>query len=214
MLGKLLGPSYDKKVVRRRPVKGDKWDKAAEITDEDAGDEKQWKLKSDGETVPAPSQDKIGYLFYRKWYHKLLFMPEQKTEYAILDDRGGQDGEWKDLSKEDTFLTGGGNSHIFQTHRNLQVQKYVDLYSKDDNTQLWLAGYLTVLALVTIGAAYMIVNGVEQGVKAGAEAAVQGAKAGASGASGGADSVPGTGMLPVIGLYGRFKIKNLKNRWL
>jgi len=206
MLDKILGANYDKKVVRQRNPKADLWDDAAEIEDDETG-EKQWKLKDDGETVPKPPQNKTGYMFYRKWYHKLLFMPRQRVEYAVLKDEGDGKCEWKKL--DDDSWEAAGNTSAFDTHRNLQAKKYLDLYSEDDNTKLWIAAYLSILVVINLAGMYIITQGVESGV---ADAVASGINAGVDSASDASGSVPGTSIVPVAGFMGRKKLKEMKEK--
>lgn len=204
----LLGPKYDKKVVRQRSPKADLWDKAAEIEDNET-EQKKWKLKSDGQEIPKPEQSKVGYLFYRKWYHKLLFMPKQRIEYAIFEDKGDGNGTFKDPHSES--LAGGEDHGIFQTHRTLEAKKYLDLYSEDDNKELYILGALTLIVLTDLIGTYIITNSVD---KIAASSIRQAVESGVGAAETASDSdVPGVSMIPVIGFLGRQKIGELKQKW-
>jgi len=202
----LLGAKYDKKVVRRRGSKADIWDDAAEIEDDETG-EKKWKFKSDEKEIPSPDESKIGYLFYRKWWQKLLFMPKQRVEYIEYADKGSRDGTVLEL--KDDKLTSSNDEDVFETHRTIQVRKNVDLYSNDDdNTQMWLAAYLSILVLINLAGMYIITQGVQSGV---ADAVASGINAGKSAAGDGGASVPGVGMFMVAG---QGKIREMKEKYL
>lgn len=207
---KVFGAPYNKKIVRRRPVKADLWDKAAEIEDEET-EEKMWKLKSNGEKVPKPSEDKIGYLFHYKWWQRPRFLfPRDRIEYAIYNDKGDGDGKWVELSSENVDLSGGGDTRMFDTHRNMQAKKYVDLYSKEDNKEMYILGALGIIVFMDIAATYILTSNADKlgasAVKKAVEAGVKSAMSASEGASG---DVPGVSIIPVAGFVARNKISNL-----
>lgn len=205
MISKLFGAKYDKKVVRRRGSKADLWDEAAEIEDEET-EAKQWKFKSDGAIVPAPDSSKIGYIFYRKWWHKLLFMPRQRKEFIEFREKGDGQGNWCEF--EEGSIKASDDEHVFQTHQNLMSKKYIEIFSQEDKTELWLAAYLTVLVVINLAGMYIITQGVESGV---ASAVANGLEAGVSAGSGASETVPGVGILAVAG---RGKIREWKEKVL
>ena len=180
-------PTY--KVDRIRNGQPNMTDKAKEIEDEDTG-EKKLKFKSDGAVVPKPGEDKISTTEETSLLKKLQGKRYTKTLKFI--DHGDETGDFVEIDFGDSEMRASGDSRMFETHRSLRMQKVSDLFSDGDNTQLWLAGYLTVLALVTIGAMYFLTTGiedtvakaVEQGISAGLSATDQAQNA-AQGASGG-----------------------------
>lgn len=174
---KILGKSYDIYVERLNATGTDSWDKAAEIEDEDT-EEKKLRLKSDGTEIPKPGTDKIGKMRYDKWYHK-IFGGQNYVDKLTLIDYGDGKGDFVDVEHDEGRVKASGSDRMFETHRSLMSQMYSNLFTEEDNTQLWLAGYLTVLALITIGAMYFVTSGIESTV---ADAVEKGIQAGLQGA--------------------------------
>lgn len=174
---------YNIYVWRRKPNGVDYWDQATIIEDEDT-QEDQLLFKSDGTKVPKPPEEKIGTMQYRSLMDKLTFKKKAYVDATEFIDYGDGNGDFVSIdnadsdSEEQAEMKASGNNRMFETHRNLMSQKYSELFSEEDNTQLWLAGYLTVLALITIGSMWMLTNGMEesiakgisQGIEAGIEA--------------------------------------------
>lgn len=206
----LGGTKYDIKVVRRKvrdSSRGEAFmDRAAVIIDEDS-DEQQLKFKSDGKIVPKPSEQNITPLYEKKWYHKFLGGKKRNNFLEVVED--GDSGDFIEFN-----ITEGSKSaeraekdHIFKTHRNFLAKKTVDAWKvDDDNTQIWLAAYLSVLALITLGGMYMISSGIEESIVKGLESAAE------SGAGAGED-VTGS-FIPVLTLGGltKFKIQEMMRR--
>jgi len=209
---KVLGHKYSKKVVRRDPVKADWWDKAAEIEDPETG-EKQWKLKKDGAIVPAPGPDETGHLFYRNLIQRLTFQPKKRTEYAILNDKGSGDGQWISLDKNELDMAGGGENRMFDTHRNFLSKKTVEIFSKEDNKELYILGALALITMTNLIGMYIIASNAD---KIGQQAIQQAVKAGVDSAGAASDAadgnVPGTNFIPVFALYGRKQIQAFLER--
>jgi len=187
----ILGTSYDIKVERIKPSGPDVTDKAAIKTD-DITEEQKLVFKSDGLELPKPGDDKIKTRKQNKWYHNLMGGDNYVKAVKFIDYGDGT-GDFVDIDFDKGLAKESGNSRMFETHRNLMSKKYAELFSEDDNTQVWLAAYLTVLALVTIGAMYFVTTGIEKTV---ADAVGQGIQAGLSAsenAQGAAGGVPGGG---------------------
>jgi len=172
---KILGKSYDIKVERLKPRGADYWDKAAEIENEKT-EEKMLRLKSDGAEIPKPGADKIGKMRMDKWYHK-IFGGQNYVDKVTLIDYGDGKADFVTVDHEQGQVEASGSDRMFETHRNLMSQLYSNLFTEEDSTQLWLAGYLTVLALITIGAMYFVTTGLESTV---ADAVEKGIEAGIS----------------------------------
>jgi len=171
----ILGKSYDIKVEQIKPRGADYWDKAAEIEKDESG-EKMLQMKSDGVKVPKPGPDKIGSMRYDKWIHK-IFGGQNYVDKVTLIDYGDGQADFVTVDHEEGTLERSGSDRMFETHRNLMSQMYSNLFTEEDNTQLWLAGYLTVLALITVGAMYFVTTGLESTV---ADAVEKGIEAGIS----------------------------------
>jgi len=150
-------------------------DKATEIEDEDTS-EKQLKLKSDGLIVPKPGADKISTTQTRSLWKKLKGDKYQKQIKFI--DYGDGSGDFVDVDMDEGRVKASGDERMFDTHRSLMQKKISRLFEEEDKTQVWLAAYLTVLALITVGAMFFVTQGiedtvaqaVEQGIRAGLEA--------------------------------------------
>jgi len=161
-------------------------DTAVEVEDEKTG-EKKLKFKSDGVVIPKPGQDKISTTRQTSLWKKLK--GERYTETLKFIDYGDGSGDFVEVDFEDGRAEASGNERMFQTHRSLTVQKISRLFSEEDNTQLWLAAYLTVLALVTVGAMFFVTQGIEdtvaQAVQQGIEAGLQSTQTAQQGVTGG-----------------------------
>lgn len=161
-------------------------DKAVEQEDEDT-EEKKLKFKSDGAVVPKPSADKISTTEQTSLWKKLQGKRYIKTLKFI--DHGDESGEFVEVDFDNKELRSSGESRMFETHRSLRMQKISNMFSEKDNTQVWLAAYLTILALVTVGAMFFVTQGIEDTV---AQAVQQGIEAGLS-ASDSASTATGGG---------------------
>lgn len=164
-------------------------DKATEIEDDDTG-EKQLKLKSDGTIVPKPGADKISTTKTDSLLAKLK--GDKYRKQIKLIDYGDGSGDFVDVDVDEGKVKASGDERMFETHRNLMQKKISRLFEEEDNTQVWLAAYLTVLALLTVGAMFFVTQGIEdtvaqavqQGIEAGLNSANT-AQEGATGATGG-----------------------------
>jgi len=150
-------------------------DTATLVEDDKTGEEKI-KFKSDGLMIPKAGADKISTRKTSSLLKKLQGKKYQKTLRFI--DYGDGSGDFTDIDYDEGKVKASGDERMFETHRSLMQKKISRLFSEEDNTQIWLAAYLTVLALVTVGAMFFVTQGiedtvaqaVEQGIKAGLEA--------------------------------------------
>lgn len=165
MIDKILGESYNLKAIRRdKNLKTGKIDQATIIEDEDT-QEKQIKFKSDGKTIPKPSDLSLTNVKYQGITHKILGGWKRTDMIEVVED-GDETKIVKITGEEENYSAETAEKeHLFATHRNFLAKKTVEAWNMDDdNTQMWLAAYLSVLALVTLGGMYMIVNGIESAV--------------------------------------------------
>jgi len=171
----LIDPKPEEyKVERIRQGKPNIIDKAVELEDEDT-EEKKIKFKSDDSVVPKPSADKISTTEQTSLWKKMQGKRYIKALKFI--DKGDESGEFVEVDFGDSELKSSGESRMFETHRSLRMEKISNMFSEEDNTQVWLAAYLTVLALVTVGAMFFVTQGIEDTV---AQAVQQGIEAGLS----------------------------------
>lgn len=176
------------KVERIKANEPNVQDTAVEIEDEDTG-EKQLKLQSDDVLIPKPGEDKISTMKQTSLWKRLQGKKYEKTLKLI--DYGDGSGDFVEVDYDEGKVESSGNDRMFDTHRSLVAQKVSRLFSEEDNTRVWLAAYLTVLALLTVGGMYFVTTGMEdtvakavkEGITAGLEAgqSTQGAAAGATG---------------------------------
>lgn len=178
------------RVDRIKPNDPNIQDTATEVEDEDT-EEKKLKFKSDGVTVPKPGDDKIATKKTDKFIAKLKGKKYFKELKFI--DYGDGSGDFVEIDYDKGKLSASGDERMFDTHRSLMSQKYSQLFEEEDNTQLWIAAYLSVLAFVTIGAMWFLTTGIEdtvaQAVQKGIEAGLSAGKTTAGSTSG----IPGGG---------------------
>lgn len=183
----LIDPKPEKyKVDRIKDGEPNVIDKAVEIEDEDTG-EKKIKFKSDDAIVPKPSADKISTTEQTSLWKKLQGKRYIKTLKFI--DHGDETGEWAEVNFDKKDVRSSGESRMFETHRSLRMQKISDMFSEEDNTKVWLAAYLTILAFITLGGTWLLTQNVEstvaQAVQQGIEAGLQSTDSVQQGATGG-----------------------------
>jgi len=199
LVRKVLGPQYDTRVLRHKMRQGKPeliWDKAAEVED-GTTEEKMIEFKSDKERVPKPSEELYGNLWFKKWHHMLLlrFKPKRKKFLEVVDNGDG-DARFVQVREDDVDFQG---EHMFETHRNMMGKKTLELFSQDDNTKLWMAGYLTALAFITVGAMYVTVTGVKSSVADSVKAGVEAGLSSANSAQQTTENVPSSNIIPVLG---------------
>jgi len=214
----ILGHSYDIRCIRRKiRNNGNKnsIDYARVYTDEDMGT-KMLEFKSDGAKTTVPEDANFDQLWYRKWYHKLMFMPEQRTDFFEYverdkDDDDILDGDFITFNYEDGDAEEAGMDRMFNTHRDFMTKKILEVFEEDDNMDMMILGYLTGLAFITVAAVYLIQNGAESAL---ANAAREGIAQGLQTAEGTQDLTGGTSQnfVPVMGLMGYQMIHSAKKK--
>jgi len=214
----ILGHSYDIRCIRRKiRNNGNKnsIDYARVYTDEDMGT-KMLEFKSDGAKTTVPEDANFDQLWYRKWYHKLMFMPEQRTDFFEYverdkDDDDILDGDFITFDYENGDAEEAGMDRMFNTHRDFMTKKILEVFEEDDNMDMMILGYLTGLAFITVAAVYLIQNGAESAL---ADAAREGIAQGLQTAEGTQDLTGGTNQnfIPVMGLMGYQMIHSAKKK--
>jgi len=214
----ILGHSYDIRCIRRKiRNNGNKnsIDYARVYTDEDMGT-KMLEFKSDGAKTTVPEDANFDQLWYRKWYHKLVFMPEQRTDFFEYverdkDDDDILDGDFITFNYEDGDAEEAGMDRMFNTHRDFMTKKILEVFEEDDNMDMMILGYLTGLAFITVAAVYLIQNGAESAL---ANAVREGIAQGLQTAEGTQDLTGGTSQnfIPVMGLMGYQMIHSAKKK--
>jgi hypothetical protein len=188
------GDTFDKKILRREKQSNgrwkNRWDKAAEIEDPDTG-ETQLKFKSDGAIVPKPEGSQFETLWYTSFLDKLTRDVSHCDfiEVYLKDTGSSGDGDWVEFNPEggeddEADLGLVGSESQFQTHRDLESEKTLDIFSEDKNEKwMWLAG-LGTLIIIDIAGQYIVNQGLQQGVASGVKQgfeAVQGGKGAVTG---------------------------------
>lgn len=214
----ILGHSYDIRCIRRKiRNNGNKnsIDYARVYTDEDMGT-KMLEFKSDGAKTTVPEDANFDQLWYRKWYHKLMFMPEQRTDFFEYverdkDDDDILDGDFITFDYENGDAEEAGMDRMFNTHRDFMTKKILEVFEEDDNMDMMILGYLTGLAFITVAAVYLIQNGAESAL---ANAVREGIAQGLQTAEGTQDLTGGTSQnfVPVMGLMGYQMIHSAKKK--
>lgn len=214
----ILGHSYDIRCIRRKiRNNGNKnsIDYARVYTDEDMGT-KMLEFKSDGAKTTVPEDANFDQLWYRKWYHKIMFMPEQRTDFFEYverdkDDDDILDGDFITFDYENGDAEEAGMDRMFNTHRDFMTKKILEVFEEDDNMDMMILGYLTGLAFITVAAVYLIQNGAESAL---ANAVREGIAQGLQTAEGTQDLTGGTSQnfIPVMGLMGYQMIHSAKKK--
>lgn len=170
------------KVERIKPGNPNIQDTAVEVEDEDTM-ETQLKFKSDGLIVPKPGADKINTTKQTSLIAKLKGNKYSETIRFI--DYGDGSGDFVEIDFDNGKAEASGEDRMFDTHRSLMSQKYSSLFEEKDNTQLWIAAYLSILAVATVGGMWFVTTGIEdtvaQAVSKGIEAGLSSAQNTASG---------------------------------
>jgi len=156
------------------------------LEDEDT-EEKKIKFKSDDAVVPKPSADKISTTEQTSLWKKMQGKRYIKALKFI--DKGDESGEFVEVDFDNEELQSSGESRMFETHRSMRMQKISNMFADEDNTQVWLAAYLTILAMITVGAMFFVTQGIEdtvaRAVQSGIEAGLSSAETAQQGATGG-----------------------------
>jgi hypothetical protein len=171
------GDTFDKKILRREKQSNgrwkNRWDKAAEIEDPDTG-ETQLKFKSDGAIVPKPEGSQFETLWYTSFLDKLTRDVSHCDfiEVYLKDTGSSGDGDWVEFNPEggeddEADLGLVGSESQFQTHRDLESEKTLDIFSEEDNQEWYFLAGLGVITMINLGGMYIIVNGLDQAIKAG-----------------------------------------------
>lgn len=161
---KILGPTYNIKIIRRQLRSGrqDKtFEDLAAVVEDDESDQKQLKLKSDGKKIPKPSNlsfDQIQTLGILRGGNKdFIELEEDGDEVSFIDFSYDEDeGELQPERSE--------KEHIFQAHRNFMNKKTLEAWSQDDNKEILILGLIVFTVLVNLAGQYFIVNGLEASV--------------------------------------------------
>ncbi|MFB6193042.1 MAG: hypothetical protein ABEK00_02225 [Candidatus Nanohaloarchaea archaeon] len=167
--GLITGDSYDTRVLRREKTSNgfkNRWDKVAEKKDSDTK-EKQLKFKSDGTVIPKPENYEFETLWYRDWIDKLIPGGKSHTDFieVYLKESGeGADGDFVQFNSEKGELEASGNESQFQTHRDLEAEKTLDIFSEDDNQQWYFLAGLGVITMINLGGMYIIVHGLDNAI--------------------------------------------------
>jgi len=221
----VLGNSYDIKCIRRKIRKGGEKntvDYARTYTDEDMGT-KMLEFKSDGAKTTVPEDANFDQLWYRKWYHKLMFMPEQRTDFfeyveRDIDNNDILQGDFITFDYESNTAEEAGMDRMFNTHRDFMTKKVLEVFKEDDDPNLLIMGYLTGLAFITLGGMYVIVTGVKDSVASSVEAGISSGLQTAQQTSDLANNA-NQNFIPIMGLMGyqfihsaRQKIASLVNK--
>lgn len=206
----IKGDSYDTTVIRREKTSNgfkNVKDKAAEVEDSDTG-ETLLKMKSDGLKIPKPDNQQFETLWYKDWLDKIVSSQSHTDFIEVFLRETGKDADGDYIKfnpkEERETLELSGSEAQFQTHRDLEAEKTLDIFSSDDNQELYFLAGLGVITMINLGGMYIIVSGLEQSVITGIK---EGFKTVGSGAAAGKEA---TGMIPIFAFIGRQKIMNLK----
>lgn len=164
-MGLLSGDSYDNRIIRREKTRNgykNVLDKAAEVEDGDTG-EKQLKMKSDGLIVPKPENQKFETLWYRDFFDKLT-RTKSHCDFIEIYLKDEDDGDYVTFNPEDSGLELNGNEAQFQTHRDLENEKTLDLFSEEGNQELYFLAGLGIITMINLGGMWVIVNGLQSSV--------------------------------------------------
>lgn len=167
------GDSYDITVIRREKtsngIKNVK-DKAAKIEDSDTN-ESLLKMKSDGLKVPRPESQQFETLWYKDFLDK-VFSSKSHTDFMeiYLRETGEDvDGDYVKFDPEEEGLDLMGSESQFQTHRDLEAEKTLDIFSEEGNQEWYFLAGLGVITMINLGGMYIIVSGLDQAIVSGVE---------------------------------------------
>lgn len=163
------GDSYDKKILRREKTSNgfkNVLDKAAEIEDPDTG-EKLLKFKSDGLQIPKPEAQQFEVVWYRDWIDKVT-RTKSHTDFMEVylkelgDDAHGDFVTFEPAKKELELM---GSESQFQTHRDLEAEKTLDIFSEDGmNQQYIMIGALALIVIIDVAGKYIASQSMEESV--------------------------------------------------
>jgi len=165
---KVFGPSYKVKTIRRQVRNGQQdnviMDRAA-LVEDDITEEKQLKFKSDGKTIPKPSNLSFDNLQTKSWFGG-------SSDFLEIEEDGDQTSIIN-FNKKENRLTPerAEKEHIFQAHRNFLNKKTMEAWSSEDNTEIYILATIALIVVVNLAGQYFIVNGLQQGV---ADGVIQG----------------------------------------
>lgn len=205
----IKGNNYDKTVIRREKTSNgfkNVKDKAAEIQDSDTG-ETLLKMKSDGLKIPKPDNQQFETLWYKDWLDKITSSESHTSFIEIFLKETGEnaDGDYiqfnADRDEEQLELT--GSEAQFQTHRDLEAEKTLDIFSSDDNQELYFLAGLGVITMINLGGMYIIVNGLDSAVVKGIK---EGFKTTQAGVAAGQDA---TSIIPIIGFVACQQVQSM-----
>ena len=161
---KVLGPSYKIKIIRRQLRSGrqDKtFEDRAAVVEAEESDQKQLKLKSDGKTIPKPSNLSFDQIqtsgFLSGGTKDFIEIEEDGDKVSFIDFSYDKDED--ELNPERSE-----KEHIFQAHRNFMNKQTLEAWSQDDNKEILILGLIVFTILVNLAGQYFIINGLEQSV--------------------------------------------------
>lgn len=203
------GDTFNKTVIRREKTSNgfkNVKDKAAEIEDPDTG-ETLLKMKSDGLKIPKPDNQQFETLWYKDFLDR-VFRSKSHTDFIeiYLKDKGNDaDGDFVQFNpSKDEMLSLSGSEAQFQTHRDLEAEKTLDIFSDDSNEEWYFLAGLGIITIVQLGGMWIVTNGMEQSIVSGVK---QGFKTVQDTAN---TAESATGMIPVLAFVGRHKITSIK----
>lgn len=171
------GDSFDTTVIRREKTSNgfkNVKDKVAEIEDPETG-EKQLKMKSDGLKIPKPEAKQFETLWYKDWLDK-IFRSKSHTDFMeIYLEETGEDaeGDFISFSPDQGELDFMGSESQFQTHRDLEAEKTLDIFSEEGNQEWYFLAGLGIITMINLGGMYIITNGLDQAIVSGVKEGIQ-----------------------------------------
>jgi len=163
------GDSFDKKILRREKTSNgfkNVLDKAAEIEDPDTG-EKLLKFKSDGLKIPKAESQQYEVLWYRDWIDRLTRTKSHTQFMEVYLKELGDDahGDFVSFDPEEKELDLMGSESQFQTHRDLEAEKTLDIFSEDGmNQQYIMIGALALIVIIDVAGKYIASQSMEESV--------------------------------------------------
>jgi len=203
------GDTFDTTVIRREKTSNgfkNVKDKAAEIEDPDTG-ETLLKMKSDGLKIPKPDNQQFGTLWYKDFVDRIT-RSKSHTDFieVYLKETGKDaDGDYIQFNPEEDSedLELAGSEAQFQTHRDLEAEKTLDIFSDDSNEEWYFLAGLGIITIVQLGGMWIVTNGMQ-------DAIITGVKQGFSTVQDTANNAgSATGLIPVFGFMGRQKVSSL-----
>jgi len=201
------GDSFDTAVIRREKTQNgykNVKDKAAEIEDPDTG-ETLLKFKSDGLKVPKPENQQFETLWYRDWMDR-IFRSKSHTDFLEVYLEDDSDGDYVEFDSEGNKLELSGSEGQFQTHRNLEAEKTLDIFSDASNEKWYFLAGLGTLIIIDIAGQYIVNQGMQRAV-------IEGVRQGYSTVQGAQQTAQSsTGLIPVFALMGRQKMASWRKK--